>query len=208
MKKRVETANELSRFLTLQRKLVENRLYLEAELRELPAQMEHQKKLIEKANIDKEFYTELMGALPVPTTTAEKKANAEERKKLREMIFGAIKNNELKTSESILTEYCGFKIVLPANMKKENPFVWLQRTGRYYAELGDTELGILTRIDNFLNGLDDHIEKLNNVLANMSEKEKKNIRAELSSRESYTDKIDELKEQIEAMDKKLGVDKK
>ena len=207
VKKRVETANELSRYLTLQRKLVENRLYLEAELREIPAQMEHQKNLIEKANIDKEFYTEHIGALPIPITTAEKKANAEERKNLREMIFEAIKDNDLKTSENTLTDYCGFKIVLPANMKKENFFVWLQRTGRYYVELGDTELGILTRIDNFLNGLDDHIEKLNNVLSNMSEKEK-NIRAELSSRESYTDKIDELKEQIEAMDKKLGVDKK
>ena len=207
VKKRVETANELSRYLTLQRKLVENRLYLEAELRELPAQMEHQRKLIEKAHTDKEFYADYIRSLPIPVTHAEKKANAEERKNLREMIFAAIRDNELRTSESILTDYCGFKIVLPANMKKENPFVWLQRTGRYYVELGDTELGILTRFDNFLNGFDAHIDNLNKVLTNMSEK-KKNIRAELSSGENYTDKISELKEQIEAMDKKLGVDKK
>lgn len=207
VKKRVETANELSRYLTLQRKLVETRLYLESELRELPAQMEHQKKLIEKARIDKEFYADHIGSLPIPITAAEKKANAEKRKNLREMIFAAVRDNELKTSESVFMDYCGFKIVLPANMKKENPFVWLQRTGRYYVELGDTELGILTRIDNFLNGLDTHIDNLNKALINMSDK-KKHIRAELDSRENYTDKIKELKEQIEIMDKKLGVNKK
>lgn len=122
------------------------------------------------------------------------------------MILAAVRNNELKTSEIKLTEYRGFQIILPANMNKEKPFVWLQRAGRYYVELGDTELGMLIRIDNFLDGLDAHIDNLYEKFINMSDKEV-HIRAELDSRENYTDKIGELKEQIEKIDKKLGVNK-
>lgn len=42
VKKRVETANELSRYYTLQRKLVETRIRLDKELKELPSKMLHQ----------------------------------------------------------------------------------------------------------------------------------------------------------------------
>ena len=206
VKKRVETANELSRYLTLQRKLVETRLRLDTELRELPARMEHQKRLIENSCSDRDHYNDFVRSLPVPITTAEKHAEAAERKALRELIFASVKDNELKTSESRLTEYRGFQIVLLANMEKEKPFVWLQRAGRYYVELGDTELGVLTRIDNLLDGLDAHIKMLVDELAKMSDKEA-HIRAELSSPENYTDKINDLKEEIEKIDKKLGVNK-
>lgn len=56
--------------------------------------------------------------------------------------------------------YRGFDIVLPANMAPEKPYVWLSRQGKYYVELGDTEIGNLVRIDNFLDTLDNHLEKL------------------------------------------------
>ncbi|MCH5170495.1 MAG: DEAD/DEAH box helicase family protein [Oscillospiraceae bacterium] len=207
IKKRVETANELSRYLTLQRKLVETRLCLEKELRELPAQIARQKVLIENARKDKEFYDELIRSLPVPVTTAEKQAEASQRKSIREMIFAAVQNNELKTAETKLTVYHGFQITLPANMKKEKPFVWLQRTGRYYVELGDTEIGGLIRIDNFLDNLDAHIEKLSGRLADMQNRGA-HIQSELEIKESYTEKIEELKAEIGKIDKKLGVDKK
>ena len=172
VKKRVETANELSRYLTLQRKLVETRLRLEKELRELPSQIAYQNGLIESARKDKGYYDSYIHSLPVPATTAEKNEEAAKRKGIREMIFAAIKTNELKTAESMLMMYRGFQIVLPANMKKEKTFIWLQRSGRYYVELGDTEVGALIRIDNFLDSLDTHIDKLSSILADMSEREK------------------------------------
>ena len=207
IKKRVETANELSRFLTLQRKLVESRLRMETELRELPAQIAHQEDLIEKARKDKEFYEQYINSLQVHVTTAEKNAEAAARGSIRKTIFKAIKENELKSAESRLMEYRGFWIVLPANMKREKPFVWLQRAGRYYVELGDTEVGGLIRIDNFLESFDAHIDKLCKKLSDLSDK-KAHIQEELQSKESYAEKIEELKGQIDAIDKKLGVDKK
>ena len=207
VKRRVETANELSRYLTLQRKLVETRLSMEEELWELPAQVAHQESLIENARKDKEFYNQYMHSLPVPVTTAEKDADAARRKSIRETVFAAIRNNELKATESKLMEYHGFQIILPANMKREKSFVWLQRIGRYYVELGETEVGGLIRIDNFLDSLDVHIDKLCNRLADMLDREA-HIRYELQSKESYSEKIEELKVQIEKIDKELGVDKK
>lgn len=206
VKKRVEKANELSRYLALQRKLVETRLRLEKELRELPAQIAHQEGVIEKARKDKEFYEEYIRSLPVPVTAAEKKADAAGRKNIREMIFTAVKNNERKTTESKLTTYYGFQIILPANMEKEKPFIWLQRAGRYYVELGDTEVGGLIRVNHFLDNFDAHIDKLCGRLADMLDK-RAHVQAELENKESYTEQIEELKEQIKKIDKMLGVDK-
>lgn len=142
----------------------------------------------------------------MPATTAEKAAEAEQRKALREMIFAAVQNNILCAAESSLTEYRGFLVVLPANMRKEKPFVWLQRGGRYYVELGEADVGVLIRIDNFLDGFEAHIKKLRKNLDNLADREK-HIRAELVSKESYSDKINDLKAQLEKIDKKLGVDK-
>ncbi len=207
VKKRVETANELSRYLTLQRKLVETRLCMEAQLRELPAQIEHTEKLIENARKDKEFYDRNKDLLPAPATAAEKNAEAASRAQVRKTLFTAIQKNELKTAESRLMNYRGFDIILPANMRREKPFVWLQRTGRYYVELGGSEVGCIIRIDNFLDGLDTHIEKLRRGLADTHERGA-HLRAELDKKESYTENIEELKAQLDRLDKKLGVDKK
>lgn len=207
VKKRVETANELSRYYTLQRKLVETRIRLDKELKELPSKIEHQKKLIEKANRDKQCYDEYLKNLPILSTTADKNREAERRKNLREKLFDAVKNNELQSKETTAFEYCGFKVILPANMTKEKPFVWLEREGKYYVEIGDTEVGGLIRIDNYLNNFDKHIDELKKKLFDFSER-KKGIQKELGNDENYADVIAELKEKLAEIDDKLGVNKK
>lgn len=207
VKKRVETANELSRYYTLQRKLVETRIRLDKELEELPSKMLHQKELINKAMQDKQYYDQYRKGVPAAVTSAEKNREAEKRKLLRETLFNAVKNNELQFKETVVFEYCGFKIILPANMTKEKPFVWLEREGKYYVELGDTEVGGLIRIDNYLNNFDKHIDELKKKLFDLSER-KKGIQKELDNDENYADVIAELKEKLAEIDDKLGVNKK
>lgn len=92
-------------------------------------------------------------------------------------------------------------------MAKGKPFVWLEREGKYYVELGDTEVGVLIRIDNYLNNLDKHIENQQKQLFNMGER-KKGIQKELGNDENYADVIAELKEKLAEIDNKLGVNKK
>ena len=103
--------------------------------------------------------------------------------------------------------YQGFRIVLPTNMSKEKPYVWLQREGRYYVELGDSEVGCLIRLDNMIEGLPGHLEKLENDLVQMQQREVA-LQAELQKEESFTDQIAACKDKLAKIDKKLGVDKK
>ena len=101
--------------------------------------------------------------------------------------------------ETPLTVYQGFQIVLPSNMTDKKPFLWLQKNGRYYVAMGDTEVGTLIRIDNFLDSLDKYIEKSQKVLESMNAK-KETIESELAKNAEMVKKKQEeyaLKQQEE-----------
>lgn len=207
VKKRVEAANELTRYLTLQRKLVDSRIRMEKELMELPGKLEHQKELIAKCEEDLSYYQIWKAANPPAEENRLKKEEAEKRKTLREYITSAVKSYALETREKTLMTYRGFEIVLPANMTHEKPYIWLTRQGKYYVELGDTEIGNLVRIDNYLDTLDEHLEKLKTGLSKLTEKEIE-LNAELAKDENYSEQIEKYKAEVEKIDKNLEVDKK
>lgn len=207
VKQRVEAANELTRYMTLQRKLVESRIRLEKELLEMPGQIENQIKIIENCSLDIAYYAEWKKVNPRVEDSKLKKEEAEKRKHLREFIGTAVKENILEMKEKNLMSYRGFDIVLPANMTSKKPYVWLKRKGKYYVELGDTDIGNLIRIDNYLDSLEERLIKLKINLEKMKERES-DIRRELSKDESYTDQIETYKRKVEELDKKLGVGKK
>lgn len=207
VKKRVEAANELTRYLTLQRKLVDSRIRMEKELLELPGKVEHQRNLITKCEEDLSCYRSWKKENPPATEDCLKKEEAEKRKVLREYITSAVRDYALETREKTLMNYRGFNIVLPANMALEKPYVWLSRQGKYYVELGDTEIGNLVRIDNFLDALDNHLEKLKIGLSKLTEKEIE-LKAELAKDENYSEQIEKYSAEVEKLDKKLGVNKK
>lgn len=207
VKKRVEAANELTRYLTLQRKLVDSRIRMEKELLELPGKVEQQRNLITKCEEDLSCYRSWKKENPPATETCLKKEEAEKRKALREYITSAVRDYALETREKTLMNYRGFDIVLPANMILEKPYVWLSRQGKYYVELGDTEIGNLVRIDNFLDALDNHLEKLKIGLSKLTEKEIE-LKAELAKDENYSEQIEKYSAEVEKLDKKLGVNKK
>lgn len=196
VKQRVEMANELTRHLALQRKAIETHVRLEKEGMELPGRIARQQDVIEKCKLDIDVYH-----------SNAREYEKEERKKLRATIFSALKANVLMQNEKTLMTYQGFSIVLPGNMTMERPYVWLQANGRYYVELADTDLGVLVRIDNYLDKLEEHLQKMQDRLSDMYGR-RDAIRAELTQKEDYTDKIEQLKHKLERLDKKLGVNKK
>ena len=116
-------------------------------------------------------------------------------------------DNVLQPVERTFMPYQGFEIILPANMLAEKPYVWLQGDGKYYVELGDSERGMMVRIDNFLEELKTLALKFTDELADLS-LERERIRMELEKDESYVDKIEELKAEIKRLDKELGVTEK
>lgn len=195
VKERVETANELTRYLTLQRKLVDTRMRLQKELMELPGKIGYQRDLVDKCEEDVEYYLSI-----------RKKYEEEERKEVREAIHQAISENVLATREKPLMLYQGFQIVLPANMTKEKPYIWLINSGRYYVELGDSKTGALIRIDNFLEHLEGHCDELKKRLEGFKDRQRA-IEDELEREQSYAENIEEYKQKLEELDKKLGVNK-
>jgi len=89
-------------------------------------------------------------------------------------------------------------------MKSEKPYVWLQNNGRYYVELGDTEVGNLVRIDNYLNNLNDHLKELEESLEKQQTK-LRDIKTNLSKDENFYDQINHYRKLVEELDEKLGV---
>lgn len=207
IKERVEVANELTRYMILQRKFIESRMCLEKELLELPGKIEYQENTIQKCMEDVLFYSEWKQQYAPINNTGLKKDVSSRRKILREQISQAVKENVLRTVESYLMDYCGFDVILPANMTLEKPYVWLERNGRYYVELGDSEVGNLIRIEKFLDNLSCYLEKLKIGLCRLQEKESE-IKADLAKSESYLNEIAKYKKRLEVIDKKLGVIKK
>ena len=207
VKKRVEAANELTRYLTLQRNLVDSRVRMEKELMELPGKIEHQRDLIRKCKEDISRYQAWNAANPPATENRLKKIEAKKRKAIRGYITSAVKSHTLETREKTLLTYRGFDIILPANMTHEKPYVWLSGHGKYYVELGGTDIGNLVRIDNYIDTLPDYLDELKTGLFKLMEKESA-LKAELAKTENYSEQIEKYKAEIEKLDKKLGVDKK
>ncbi len=193
IRKRVETANDLEKYMALQRGIVSNREALERELNNIPVQLADYRRLKEECIADARYYDE-----------NKRVYHKTERQIIRKHIFDAVRNNTLNSAERELMEYQGFRVLLPANMLKEKPYIILKKYGRHYVNLGDTEIGTIIRIDNYLEGLKSNIINLEEVAQKLINKER-DIKSELEKQESYISEIESLKKQLENIDNKLGV---
>lgn len=197
LKERVERSNELSKLYTLQRKFIENHQRLEVELNEIPFKIERIQKYLSESILDYEFYEE-----------NKQKYETEERIDLRRKIFKALIdfNDEDKETVEIVCTYQGFDVVVPKNITKEKWFVYLEKNGRHTIDMGDSEQGIIVRLDNFLEGFNKHIKKLQNELDELMLR-KKHIIKELEKKDSYSKDIEKLHKELEEIDTRLGVNR-
>lgn len=207
VKERVEAANELSRYLLLQKKLIEDHMMISKELLELPGKINHQRDLIERCEADIAFCSEWNAGNPPPETNKEKKEDAERRKIIRDKIAAALIDNTMEPSERVLMNYRGFDVVLPANMISNNPHVYLVREGRYHVEFGDSGTGNLIRIDNTIDTLSSYLEKLKQGLEKFLIKQS-SLEAELAKDNDYSDQIETYRNKVKELDEKLGVNEK
>ncbi|MBE6630886.1 MAG: hypothetical protein E7624_08580 [Ruminococcaceae bacterium] len=197
VKERVEVANELSRTLSLRHKSVENRIRLEKALLELPARIETQKKACADCLADLQWHHD-----------HDSEQDKEQRKFFRFLLKKAIGAHVEGgcAADTLVMNYQGFDVVLPAGMRTDKPYAWLQHNGKYYVELSDSNVGALLRIDNFLEKFAEHLQKMQDGLAALRAKEKA-LREELERKDGYAERIEELKQKLANIDKKLGVKK-
>ncbi len=207
VKERVEAQNELTRFQSLQKKTIENRIRMEKELLELPGKIKKLKEDIDHYQEDFDWYGTWKNGHPTITDSKLKEEESENRKQLREILNSSLKENGFKDEEQSLTYYKGFEIILPAHMDTIKPYIWLKNSGKYHVDMADTILGNLTRIDNFLDSLENRLKKYIESLQTFETREIE-IKAELAKNESYSDKIEFFQQKVKELDEELGVNKK
>ena len=130
----------------------------------------------------------------------------EERKENRERLAEAIREHIASKCEDdkVAMRYQGFEIVLPANMDSEKPYLWIRNEGKYYVELGESGMGAIIRVDNYLEKLSEHHQKMLSTLEALRAR-KSALAEEIEKNENYTERIEALKRKLEEIDKKLGV---
>lgn len=195
IKKRVEIANELDRLSILKRERILRFESLKLELEALPSKIEAQEVILERARLDMAF----LGKQEAPP-----ELSPDERRAFRERLEIALRSNTLASEERELFEYRGFMLVLGAGMKADEPFIWLKREGKYHLELGEASLGYLPRINNFLDSFKKHLERLEEGYEALINR-RRDIEIALSERDEYSQRIEELKAELQQLDKKLGV---
>lgn len=195
IKERVEVSNEMSKYLILQNKLATQRRLYEAELEEMPEKIEQIEKLIPLTREDAEYYK-----------NNKLEYTADERRDIRVMIYQASHPEEPTKEEVVAVSYQGFDVVIPERVSAFHPVVILQRSGRYMVELGNSDIGGMTKIDRCLNELDDRLDNLVKKLEDLKGR-KKYMERELSKETGYTDDIESCRQRLAEIDHQLGVDK-
>ena len=196
IKKRVEVANELMKYLILQKKLVDKKMIYEAELPRLKERKKTIRNLLPKVKADAECYAE-----------QKTEHTPEHRRFFRSVINSALNSEEPKKADQIVAFYNGFAIVVPEKTSLLHPVIYLQNIGKYMAELSLNEKMCMSRIDDVLNGLEGRYEKMKSDLKDI-EGRITFISDELSSGEDHAGEIQRLKEELDRIDKELGVQKK
>ncbi len=204
LKSRVETRNEISRLSILQRKGLEARLRLEQRYTELPDAIAAKQLELDICLSDAAYVKANGKDLYSGSGYRDRKQIAAWRKYLREYLAESLYDYVMQPGDESLMEYRGFTIVLPAGMDEKHPYICLVREGRYRVDMSDKETGLLIRIDNFLDRLDEHAGKIRRQ-KDLLEQELRETESELEKTGNYSELIDKYTAKLEKIDEELGV---
>ena len=195
IKKRVETANRLERARMSSRQRQKQLIDLRAVIDSIPDKISSLKELRRKALRDIDRYTKCKETVPM-----------EERHAFGEELLEAILDNILSEKERVFDTYQGFEIILPANMMRDNPYIYVTSKdgGKYYVEMdGDKALGCAMRIDRLLEDLPNRVKNFEDQIAN-AKKQREEAEQDLEQGNPYQDTIETLVRELESIDKKLS----
>ena len=213
IKKRVEICNELEKYRILQKDYIEDKQKKEQIIRDLPLRIEEEKKRIDNCDLDIEAYQkEKVDYKNMPYLV---------QKDIRERIYQAVKANQNNSQAIEVLTYQGFKVVVPAYMiprmttnkdiDEDNgkshliPYIHLIKNNTYYLEI-ESEVGITTRLNNFLESLSKTKEKYMSVLEELKNRYE-TTKLELEKKnEGYSSKIELFESELEKVNRELGME--
>lgn len=195
IKERVEKQNELTRLLLLRTKENEEQLVLEDNLRYMKKTLETLKEERVPLRID---------AAKVKDNPKPEKLTAD-WKQLRSDIRRSVMQRPASQSEKFVATYRGFDLILPAEVQQDDPHLLLIHHGSYRVELGESDKGIMVRIDNALDAIPTHLERLNSRIQSLTDEMSRTEQALRSHRKDKYDKqIETLREVIRDLDDEIA----
>ena len=137
----------------------------------------------------------------------------EETAKIRSDIYKAVGVHVNAPFEKKVLTYQGFDVVVPERMRPQEtetgrkiPYVYVKRSGCYYMEV-ESERGITKRLNNLLEKLEDVKKRQENELEKLLFKREELQKEVVIEDRSYEKEIRTLANEIEKIDKELGLDK-
>ena len=213
IKRRVELTNDLSRYKSIHKKTVEEKLSYEAELVGIDPKIEKLKAKLVGYRKDADYYKEYKLAHPETEGRDKdretKQLEQDERRYMRETLDESIKialdaHEDAAKEDKQIFDYKGFGVFIPRHMPVDKPFVYLVREERYKVSMGSSEVGNLIRIENFLNDLDKLIVQTESRIKELKDR-KLTITKLLAEKDVYVDMINECQQEIKSIDAQLGV---
>ena len=194
IKKRVETANILERVRISNRQRQKQLIDLREVIDHTPEKIKRTEELRKKTILDAKFYEK-----------NKKSIRVEERQEFGEKLLDALRDYCFRATEHHFGQYQGFDVIIPANLPRENQYIYVARNGggRYYVEMdGEKVLGCAMRIDRLLDGLQNRVKSLKKKIDDIK-KQKNEAEYDLFSGNPYQKQVENLEAELERIDKKL-----
>ena len=198
IKERVELINEIARQKLIQSKKTAIRIENQKVLIEIPSRIKIAKDLLDKANRDYEY----VKALSIKKSDEMTEKEKEERNDLRDKLDELLTKNVLMPTERVAFDYYGFTVILPKEMTKDEPYVYMQKVGKYKLEMGESKKGKIIRLENFITRFSKIIDDYSLDVQRL-ENQKKDIESELFEKDNSYELINELKTKLDKIDEKL-----
>ncbi len=194
LKEHVDLKNQLNKLKMLSKKSKDRYTHLKLEQQQLPnkiAEMDER-----NANIELDLAHYLAN---------KKEYDKEYKQELRRNIYFSLMDYLYKDNERVLLNYQGFDLILPKNLVENKLYIILTANNRYVVEIGNSEIGTLIRIDNFLEGLSEYLDK-NIIKADELRAQLDGIALELDNMPDYSEAIERIAKKIENIERKLDID--
>ena len=204
IKRKMELETELTRLRVLEGQYRKNLYALQDKtIKDLPSQIHTQEQLLKYAQEDEEhmrgkYNADVFSINVLGKVYTDKKEGAA-------ALLEALRSNKYDTS---VAEYGGFRISLnPPTALTDTRSVALTHHGSYGMEIGDSELGLITRLDNFMRDFSErkgrYSAKLDQLKRDLAVAE-----TELKKPFEHKGKIEEIMKELSEINAELDLNKR
>ena len=194
IKERVETFNEIQRLKGLRSKFYQAKDKLRSDIVMMQGNLLNHEERKSKALLDKNFVS----------LSKPQKLTPEEKRELGKSVQKGVFTSRIERTEKELFTYRGFKVKTSPYYLNNEAYIYLERSGKYRIDIKESNIGIVARMDNFIDGLDKYIEEIDEWI----KKDKdfiENGNETLLEDDPYLDQINDLTIKLVKINKKLGV---